>query len=59
MSPVEGHERRGGGSGRGRGGLGRGRGRSDGLAPRRADTTDRSKHVTKVGGQALSVASPD
>ena len=34
----------------------RGRGRGDGLALLRADTTNRSKHVTTVGGQALSVA---
>ena len=62
VSSVEGRGR--GGGGRGHGGPGRGRGRgdpwgrgrADGLALRRADTTNRSKHVTTVGGQALSVA---
>ena len=54
VSSVEGRGRGGGGRGRGRSGPGRGRGRGDGLAPRRADTTNHSKHVTTVGGQALS-----
>ena len=45
-----------GGRGRGRGGPGRGRGRGDGLVPRRADTTNRSKRVTTVSGQDMSVA---
>ena len=53
---VEGRGRGGGGRGRGRSGPEKGRGRGDGLAPRRADTTNCSKHVTTVGGQALSVA---
>ena len=56
VSSVEGCGRGGGGCGRGRGGTGRGQGRGDGLAPCRADTTNRSKHVTTVGGQALRVA---
>ena len=64
MSSVEGRGRRGGGCGRDRGGPGRGRGRgdpwgrgsSDGLALRSADTTNCSKYVTTIGGQALSVA---
>ena len=54
MSSVEGRGR--GSGGRGRGGLGRGQGRGDSLALRRADTTNRSKHVTTASGQALSVA---
>ena len=33
-----------------------GRGQGDDLSPRCADTTNRSKHVTTAGGQALSVA---
>ena len=53
---VEGRGCGGGGCGRGCCGLGRGRGRVDGLAPRRPDTTNRSKHVTTVGGQPLRVA---
>ena len=56
MSSVQGRGRGSGEFGRGRGGPGSGRGRGDGLAPRRADTTNRSKHVTTVGGQALSVS---
>ena len=56
MSSVEGRGRGSGGRGCGRGGPGRGRDRGDILAPRRADTTNRSKHVTTAGGQALSVA---
>ena len=56
MSSVEGRGRGGGGHGRGRSGPGRGRGHGDGLALRRADTTNCSKHVTTVGGQALRVA---
>ena len=56
MSSVEGRGRGGGGRGHNRGGTVRGQGRGDSLAPRRADTTNRSKHVTTVGGQALSVA---
>ena len=62
MSSVKGRGRGGGGRGKvvpGRGqGCGDpwGRGRADGLALHRADTTNRSKHVTIVGGQALSIA---
>ena len=56
VSSVEGRGHINGGRGRGRGGPGRGRGQGDGLAPRRADTTNRSKYVTTAGGQALSVA---
>ena len=56
MSSVEVCGRGGGGRGRCRRGPGRGRGHGDGLAPRRADTTNCSKHVTTVGGQDLSVA---
>ena len=56
MSSVEVRGRGSGGRVRGRGGPGRGQGRGDGLAPRRADTTNCSKHVTKDGGHALSVA---
>ena len=56
VSSVEGRGRGSGGCGRGRGGPGRGLGRGDSLAPRRADTTNRSKHVTIADGQALSVA---
>ena len=64
MSSVEGCGCGDGGRGRGRGGPGRGRGRVDPcgkgraneLALRGADTTNCSKHVNTVGGQALSVA---
>ena len=56
VSSVEGSGRGGGGRGHGRSGPGRGRGCGDGLAPRRSETTNRSKHVTIVVGQALSVA---
>ena len=64
VSSVEGCGRGGGGCGRGHGGPGRGQGlgdpwgqgRSDGLSLLRADTTNRSKNFTTVGGQALSVA---
>ena len=64
VSSIEGRGSGGGGRGRDRGGPGRGRGRgdswgrrrADGLALRRADNTNRSKHVTTVGGQALSFA---
>ena len=56
VSSVEGRGRGGGGRGRGRTGPGRGRGRGDILAPLRSDTTNRSKHVTTAGGQALSAA---
>ena len=64
VSYVEGRGRGHGDHGRGRGGPGRGQGRGDpwglgrvdGLALRCADTTNRSKHVTTVGGQALIVA---
>ena len=54
MYSVEGRGRRSGGHGHG--GPGRGRGRGDGLAPRRADTTNCSKHETTAGDQTLSVA---
>ena len=54
VSSVEGHGRR--SCGRGRGGPGRGQIRGDGFALCCADTTNRSKHVNKAGGQALSVA---
>ena len=64
MSYVEGSGRGGGGRCHGCGGPGRGRGRGDpwrrgranGLVLRCADITNRSKHATKVGGQALNVA---
>ena len=56
MSSVKGRGRGGGGQSRGRGGPGRGQGRGDVLAPRRADTTNRYKHVTTVGVQDLTVA---
>ena len=53
---VEGCGRGSGGRGRGRGGPGRGEGCGDSLDPLCADTTNRSKHVTTAGGQALRVA---
>ena len=56
VSSVEGRGRGGGGCGRGRGGPGKGRGCGNGLAPRRAETTNRSNHVTTVGGQALRIS---
>ena len=56
VSSVEGREHVSGDRGRGRGGPGRGQGRGDSLAPRHTDTTNRSKHVTIAGGQALRVS---
>ena len=64
VSSVEGRGRGGGDRGRGRGGPVRGRGRGDPwgrgrancLALSRAEINNLSKHVTTVGGQALSVA---
>ena len=53
---VEGRGSGSGGCGRGHGGTGRGKGRGDSLAPRCANTTNRSKHVTTADGQALSIA---
>ena len=56
VSSVKGSGRGSGGRGHGRAGPGRGRGQCDGLSTRRADTTNRSKHVNTADGHALSVA---
>ena len=56
VSSVEGRGSGSGGRGRGRGGPGRGQVQGDGLSLRRADTTNRSKHVNTADGHALTIA---